>query len=75
MLKHLRPALVLFVLFTALTGLVYPLALTGVGEGLLKRQADGSAIVRNGTVVGSSLIGQTFTRPEYFWGRPSAYLS
>lgn len=72
MLQHLRASIVLLALFTVLTGLVYPLALTGVGEGFFKRQAEGSPIVRNGAVVGSSLIGQTFTRPNYFWGRPSA---
>lgn len=72
MLKHVRPALVLLVLFTALTGIVYPLAMTGIGQAAFKRQADGSPIVRDGVVVGSSLIGQSFTRPEYFWGRPSA---
>ena len=72
MLKHVRPALVLLFLFTALTGIVYPLAMTGIGQAAFKRQADGSPIVRDGVVVGSNLIGQQFTRPEYFWGRPSA---
>ncbi len=72
MLKHVRPALVLLALFTLLTGIVYPLAMTGIGQAAFKRQADGSPIVRDGVVVGSSLIGQTFTRPDYFWGRPSA---
>ncbi len=72
MLKHLRPALVLLALFTVLTGILYPLAITGVGQVAFKPQAEGSPIVRNGVVVGSSLIGQTFTRPDYFWGRPSA---
>ncbi|MBI1359110.1 MAG: potassium-transporting ATPase subunit KdpC [Alphaproteobacteria bacterium] len=72
MLQHLRASIVLLALFTVLTGLIYPLALAGIGQGLLKRQAEGSPIVRNGVVVGSSLIGQAFTKPEYFWGRPSA---
>ncbi len=72
MLKHLRPAFVLLVLFTLLTGIVYPLAMTGVGAGLFRNQAEGSPITRGGAVVGSRLIGQTFTKPEYFWGRPSA---
>ncbi|HVY89232.1 MAG TPA: potassium-transporting ATPase subunit KdpC [Hyphomonadaceae bacterium] len=72
MLKHLRPALVLLAIFTILTGLIYPLAMTGIGQALFKRQADGSPIERNGVVVGSSLIGQAFSKPEYFWGRPSA---
>lgn len=72
MLTHFRPALVLLLLFTALTGLAYPLALTGLGQALFPSQANGSAIVRDGQVVGSALIGQTFTRAGYFWGRPSA---
>lgn len=72
MLTHLRPALVMLALFTLLTGLAYPLTLTGLGQLLFPAQADGSAIVRNGTVVGSRLIGQTFTDDRYFWGRPSA---
>jgi K+-transporting ATPase ATPase C chain len=72
MLKHLRPAVVLLALFTLLTGLVYPLAMTGIGQAAFSNQANGSPIVRDGVVVGSSLIGQQFTRPEYFWGRPSA---
>jgi len=72
MLKHIRPALVLLALFTLLTGLVYPLAIAGAGQALFRDQAEGSAIVRDGKVIGSRLIGQQFTRPEYFWGRPSA---
>jgi K+-transporting ATPase ATPase C chain len=72
MLAHVRPALVLLALFTLLTGIAYPLAMTSLGQALFPAQANGSAIVRNGTVVGSSLIGQQFTRPEYFWARPSA---
>lgn len=72
MLKHVRPALVLLALFTLLTGLVYPLAMTGIGQAAFSNRANGSPIVRDGVVVGSSLIGQQFTRPEYFWGRPSS---
>ena len=72
MLKHLRPAVVLLALFTFLTGILYPLAMTGIGQAAFNSQANGSPIVRDGVVVGSSLIGQQFTRPEYFWGRPSA---
>lgn len=72
MLKHLRPAVVLLALFTLLTGLVYPLAVTGIGQAAFNRQANGSPVERDGAIVGSSLIGQQFTRPEYFWGRPSA---
>lgn len=72
MLVHLRSALVMLALFTVLTGLAYPLAMTGLGQALFPAQANGSAIVRDGTVVGSRLIGQAFTSDRYFWGRPSA---
>ncbi len=68
----LRPALVLFALFTLLTGVVYPLAMTAIGQIFFHHAADGSPIVREGRVVGSALIGQSFTRDDYFWGRPSA---
>ncbi len=72
MLQTLRPALVLFALFTLLTGIAYPLAMTAIGQTFFQHAADGSPIVRDGRVVGSALIGQTFTRDDYFWGRPSA---
>lgn len=72
MLKHLRPALVLLVLFTLLTGIVYPFAITGIGQVLFRNQAEGSPITRDGAVIGSKLIGQRFSQPAYFWGRPSA---
>jgi len=72
MFQTLRPALVLLVLFTLLTGIAYPLAMTGIGQALFPSAANGSAIVRDGQVVGSVLIGQAFTREDYFWGRPSA---
>lgn len=72
MLSHLRPALVLLALFTALTGLAYPLAITGIAQVLLPTGSNGSLVVRNGTVVGSELIGQPFSSDRYFWPRPSA---
>ncbi|MBJ7416593.1 MAG: potassium-transporting ATPase subunit KdpC [Niveispirillum sp.] len=73
MLKEIRPALVLLFLFTLLCGLGYPLLVTGVGKTLFPRQAEGSLIRdEGGTVIGSELIGQTFTGDRYFWSRPSA---
>ena len=72
MLKELRPALVLLVALTALTGLIYPLAMTGVSEALFPRQAQGSLIEKDGKVIGSALIGQSFASDQYFHGRPSA---
>ena len=68
----LRPALVLLALLSALTGLVYPLLVTGVGQAVFPRQAAGSLVERDGVVVGSQLIGQHFSAPNHFWGRPSA---
>jgi K+-transporting ATPase ATPase C chain len=72
MLKEMRPALVLFCLLSVLTGLVYPLAVTGVAQVAMSAQANGSLIMRDGKAIGSALIGQPFSDPKYFWGRPSA---
>jgi K+-transporting ATPase ATPase C chain len=72
MFTELRPALVLLVLLALITGLVYPLAITGVASVLFPTQAQGSLIVQDGKVLGSSLIGQQFTSDKYFHGRPSA---
>jgi K+-transporting ATPase ATPase C chain len=72
MLKEIRPALVSFVVLTLLTGLAYPLLVTGISQGLMPRQANGSLIMKDGKPVGSSLIGQSFSDPKYFWSRPSA---
>ena len=72
MLQHLRPALVMTLLFTLLVGLVYPLAMTGVATLVAPGRAGGSLVMRDGKPVGSELIGQAFTAPRYFHGRPSA---
>src|SRR5581483_8667097 len=72
MFIHLRPAITLLVLFTLLTGVVYPLMVTGIAQVAFHDAANGSLIIENGKVVGSSLIGQPFDDPKYFWSRPSA---
>lgn len=68
----LRPALVLFFLLTLVCGVLYPYAVTGIGQWVFSHQANGSLIVSDGKPVGSSLIGQSFSSAKYFWGRPSA---
>jgi K+-transporting ATPase KdpC subunit len=70
--SQLRPAVLLLILFTLITGFLYPLAVTGIAQLVFPHQANGSLIVRSGQVTGSSLIGQSFDNPKYFWGRLSA---
>jgi K+-transporting ATPase ATPase C chain len=72
MRNQVRPALMALLIFTVLTGLVYPLVVTGIAQLVFPHQANGSLIVRNGQTVGSTLIGQSFDDPKYFWGRLSA---
>ncbi len=72
MWTQLRTAVLMFLAFSVLTGVAYPLAITGAGQALFHHEADGSLIIRNGQALGSDLIGQPFDDPRYFWGRPSA---
>jgi potassium-transporting ATPase KdpC subunit len=72
MLSQLRPALMILLVMTLVTGVAYPLLVTGIAQGVFPSQARGSLIVKDGHVVGSVLIGQPFDDPKYFWSRPSA---
>ena len=72
MLKELKPALLMLALMTVLTGVAYPLLVTGIAQGLFPGQANGSLIEQDGKIVGSALIGQPFSDPKHFWSRPSA---
>ncbi len=72
MSSFFRPAIVLFVILSGVTGVVYPLAVTGIGQALFPRQANGSLTFKDGKPIGSRLIAQSFADPKYFWSRPSA---
>jgi len=72
MFAQFRPAIVILLLFTLITGVVYPLVVTGIAQAVFPHQANGSLIVKNGKALGSELIGQSFDDPKYFWGRLSA---
>ena len=72
MFKEIRPAIVSFLLLTLITGFAYPLVVTGISQAVMPGKANGSMIMKDGKPIGSSLIGQSFSDPKYFWSRPSA---
>jgi len=72
LLKHLRTSIIAIIVFTALTGILYPLAVTGLAQLIFPKKANGSIIVKDGKTFGSELIGQPFSDPKYFWSRLSA---